>query len=139
MARWYCPSQHCTISLLPDFYASRFPGTLDEVEHVVNVAEQAPSQEAAAEILRPEITLPSALRWLRRRIKPVREILNILAGLLCTECPADLSSFREKYGVKAMLNHLRSLCEEHLQSLPPIIGFGPRHLRRDSLSTRSNN
>ncbi|EFK07399.1 conserved hypothetical protein, partial [delta proteobacterium NaphS2] len=30
--RWYCPSAHKTISLLPDFLASRFPGTLDEIE-----------------------------------------------------------------------------------------------------------
>jgi len=138
VARWYCPAQHCTISLLPDFFASHLPGTLDAVEHVVNVADQAPSQEMAAEILRPEITLPSALRWLRRRKKYVQEILNILTGLLCTGCPAALPSFREKYGVQSVLRHLRSLCEEHLQSLPPIIGFGPRHCRRDSLSALSN-
>ena len=139
VARWYCPVKRCTISLLPDFFPSRFSGTLDEVEHAVNVADQVPSQEAAAEILRPEITLPSALRWLRRRIKPVREILNILTGLLCTECPADLPSFRKKYGVQRVLIHLRGLCEEHLQCLPPFIGFGPRRLWRDSLSALSNN
>jgi len=139
VARWYCPRQHCTISLLPDFFPSRFPGTLDEIEQVVNVANQAPSQEMAAELLRPELTLPAALRWLRRRIKYVREILNILTGLLCTECPPDLPSFRNKYGVQNVLPHLRSLCEEHLQSLPPVIGFGPRYPRRDFLSAPSNN
>ena len=27
MARWYCPQARATIGLLPDFYASRMPGT----------------------------------------------------------------------------------------------------------------
>ena len=139
VARWYCPSEHCTISLLPDFFASRFPGTLDEVEQVVNIVETSISQEQAAENLRPEITLPSALRWMRRRIKYVREILNILAGLLSTECPPDLPSFREKYSVKAVLSHLRFFSEDYLQSLPPIIGFGTRHRHRYSPSMSSNN
>ena len=139
VARWYCPEKRCTISMLPDFFASRFPGTLDEVEHVVNVAEQSTSQEQAAESLRPDITLPSGLRWLRRRLKYVREILNILTGLLCTECPADLTSFRQKYGVQRVLSSLRSLCSEHLQSLPPIVGFGPRHSHRYSPCVSSNN
>jgi len=139
VARWYCPKEHRTISMLPDFFASRFPGTLDEVEHVVNVAEQATSQEQAAELLRPDITLPSGLRWLRRRLQYVLEILNILTGLLCTECPADLTSFRQKYGVRRVLSFLRSLCSEHLQSLPPIVGFGPRHHHRYSPRLSSNN
>jgi hypothetical protein len=31
--------------------------------------------EAAADVLRPEITLPSAVRWIRRRLTPVRRAL----------------------------------------------------------------
>ena len=70
------------ISLLPDFFASRLPGNLDEIEDAVNTAGSCKSQEEAACALRPEITLPSALRWLRRRIKYVIESLTTLAGLL---------------------------------------------------------
>ncbi len=39
VARWYCPCERRTISLLPDFFASRFPGTLDEVEQTVNIVQ----------------------------------------------------------------------------------------------------
>ena len=80
VARYYCPKAHQTISLLPDFFSSRLPGTLDEVEHAVNIAEESSSQEEAAITLRPNLVLPSALRWLQRRLKYVDEILIILTG-----------------------------------------------------------
>ena len=35
VARYYCPEQHTTFGLLPDFYASRVPGTLDDIEHSI--------------------------------------------------------------------------------------------------------
>lgn len=124
--RWYCPEARQSISLLPDFFASRLPGTLDEVEQAVNMAEGYESQEKAAEVLRPGISLPSALRWLRRRLKYVREILTILVGLLVTECAPDLKSFRVKLGTNRILTSLRQIVEEYLLSLPPIVGFGPR-------------
>jgi len=139
VARWYCPSKQRTISLLPDIFASRFPGTLDEVEHVVNIAGTYSSQEQAAEALRPNITLPSALRWLRRRLKYVREILTILSGIFSTECSPNLMSFRRQYSVEMVLTSLRVLAEENLQFLPPIVGFGPRTLNRYSISLPSNN
>jgi hypothetical protein len=54
--------------LLPDHLAARFPGTLSQIEQVVAAVEQAPSVEAAADRLRgDDITLASALRWVRRR------------------------------------------------------------------------
>lgn len=124
--RWFCPDAGQSISLLPDFFASRFPGTLDEVEETVNKAQNYGSQEEAATALRPEISLPSALRWLRRRLGYVRAILTILAGLLSTQCATDLVSFRRKYKTENVLSKLRKLVEEHLPSLPPIVGFGPR-------------
>jgi hypothetical protein len=37
---------------LPDFLAARLPGTLNEIEHAVAVAEQAGSLAAAADALR---------------------------------------------------------------------------------------
>lgn len=139
VARWYCPLGHRTISLLPDCFASRFPGTLDEVERIVNIAETHTTREQAAEALRPDVTLPSALRWLRRRLKYVREILTILSGIFSMECFPDLTSLRRKYSVEMVLTRLRVFAEEHLQSLPPIIGFGPRFLNRYSTSLSSNN
>lgn len=124
--RWFCPQVQQSVSLLPDFFASRFPGTLDEVEETVNIAGSYGSQEKAAEALRPDISLPSALRWLRRRLKYVREILTILAGLLVTGCAPELASFRQKYTTNSVLTRLRELAKEYLCSLPPIVGFGAR-------------
>jgi transposase-like protein len=72
IARYYCPTAHETFSLLPDGLASHFPGALDPIEQVVATVEAARSVEAAADVLRPDITLPSAVRWVRRRLTPVR-------------------------------------------------------------------
>lgn len=137
--RWFCPFVRRSISLLPDFFASRFPGTLDEVEQTVNIAQSYNSQEKAAETLRPDISLPSALRWLRRRIKYVHEALTILAGFLACKCAPELESFRKKYGTESVLTRLRVLAEEHLPSLPPIVGFGPRLRSLYSPLVSSNN
>ncbi len=137
--RWFCPCARRSISLLPDFFASRFPGTLDEVEQTVNIAQSHNSQEKAAETLRPDISLPSALRWLRRRIKYVHEALTILAGLLVSKCAPELESFRKKYSTESVLTRLRVLAEEHLPSLPPIVGFGPRPGSLYSPLVSSNN
>jgi hypothetical protein len=139
VARWYCPCEQQTISLLPDFFASRFPGTLDEVEQVVNRAQSYKSQEEAAEALRPDISLPAGLRWLRRRIRYVREVLTILAGLLVSKCAPELESFRKTYNTDSVLIRLRALAEEYLPSLPPIVGFGPRLGGRYCPLTSSNN
>jgi hypothetical protein len=126
VARWYCPSAHQTISLLPDFFACRFPGTLDEVEQTVNIAQSYTSREAAAEALRPDISLPGGLRWLRRRVRHVREVLTIVAGLLVSRCAPELADFRRKYQTDHVLIRLRKIAEEHLPFLPPIVGFGAR-------------
>ncbi len=83
IARWYCPQGHCTFSLLPDHLAARLPGTLAELERVVQAAEQAPSQQACADALRPDaVSLPSALRWLRRRLQPTHALLLSAVTLL---------------------------------------------------------
>lgn len=139
IARWYCPTAHQTIGLLPDFFASRFPGTLDKVEQTVNIAQNHKSQEEAAEALRPDITLPSALRWLRRRIKYVKEALTIFVGLLQPGCSPDLASFRQKYATDRVLVRLRDIGESHLGSLPQIVGYYPRHKLRYCHSPPSNN
>lgn len=139
VARWYCPCARRTISLLPDFFASRLPGTLDEVEQVVNIVQSYKSQEQAAAELRPDITSISALRWLRRRIGYVREALTLMVGLLVTECAPVLAAFRKKYDTDSVLSKLRDIARAHLPSLPPIIGFGPRCRTRYCHSDSSNN
>ena len=139
VTRYYCPEAHQSISLLPDFFASRLPGTLDEVEHAVNIAEASSSLEMAAFTLRPEISLPSGLRWLRRRLKYVHEILTILTGLLVTECSPELNSFRKVYKTRSIMTGLRDIAGEYLHVLPPIIGFGPRSRDRYCHLCSSNN
>jgi len=105
IARWYCPEGHCTFSLLPDHLAARFPGTLVELEQVVETVESARSLEAAAEVLRPDpITLPSALRWMRRRVAPVRALLVVLIGMfpqLLLGCTPNLGALRERLTKRA--------------------------------------
>ena len=44
---------------------------IDEVEKVVCVVEASRSVEAAADVLRPDIELPGAVRWVRRRLSPI--------------------------------------------------------------------
>lgn len=139
VVRYYCPAAHQSISLLPDFFASHFPGTLDEVEHAVNIAETSSSLEGAAFALRPEVSLPAGLRWLRRRIKYVDEILAILTGLLVTECPPELNAFRKVYKIETVLTGMRSIAQDFLQSLPPIVGFCPMPGSRYSRLCSSNN
>ena len=82
IARYYCPTARETFSLLPDCLASHFPGELDAIEHVVATVEASRSVEAAADVLRPEITLPAAVRWIRRRLTPVRRALLTIVTLV---------------------------------------------------------
>lgn len=129
IARWYCPDSHTTFSLLPDCLAARLPGTLEEVEHAVAVAEQAPSREAAANVLRRDpISLPSALRWLQRRVDRVHECLVVALGLLpdyLAGCATTVTHFRTRLGHDAVLMALRGLAAAVLSELPTPVGFSP--------------
>lgn len=133
IARWYCPQGHCTFSLLPEFLASHLAGTLVELEAVVLVVEQAPSQEVASERLRPDVELPGALRWLRRRVQGVRQFLWLVKGLfpdLFAGCERSLTAFGERLGVEGpVLVVLREMAEPFLADLPTPVGFCPRRRR----------
>jgi len=139
IARYYCPTARETFSLLPDCLASHFPGELDAIEHVVATVETARSVEAAADVLRPDITLPSAVRWIRRRLTPIR------AGLITvvTLCPgalagdARLSAVRTALTTAAALVVLREHVADHLTALPTPLGFQPRRSRRAGPPPRS--
>lgn len=133
IARWYCRTAHATISLLPDFLCSRLTGTLEEVEAVVATADAASTREAASEELRPDIELPGALRWLRRRTRLVHAglaaVIGLLPGLLAG-CKPTVTSVRSALGAEIALVCLRERVAPHLAALPPPLGFGPRPARR---------
>ncbi len=128
IARWYCREGHCTFSLLPDCFAARLPGTLVDVEAVVEGVEQARTREAAADTLRPDIELPGGLRWLRRRFLPVYAALQLLRGLMADRfcsCWPTLSGFRSCLGAESVLLALRGVAAVHLHVLPPPLGLRP--------------
>ncbi|HUX26850.1 MAG TPA: hypothetical protein VMV87_19815 [Burkholderiales bacterium] len=128
IARWYCPQGHRTFSLLPDHLAARFPGTLSEIERVVATVEQARSLEAAADALRGDpVTLASAVRWVRRRVVPVRSLLTVLVGLFpqwFLGCVPTVGALRERLSCEQVLLSLRELAQAHLQALSRPLGFG---------------
>ena len=133
VARWYCPQSHTTFSLLPDCLAARLPGTLDDLEAVVVVAEEAGSQAAAANEVRcpsddDAIELPGALRWLRRRVDLVYDALARVIGLIPDKlagCIATMSAVRERLNSDSALMALRGLVAGQLQTLPAPLGFQP--------------
>ena len=122
VARWYCPQGHQTFSLVPDFLASRFPGLLTSIEAAAVAAKEFGSQERAADALRGiDVTLPSAMRWLRRRVRAVQVAVEAVWGLepqmpLSTTLTSDV-----------LLNLRRSLTPQLLCKLPPPLGFLPSH------------
>jgi hypothetical protein len=118
---------------LPDFLASRLSGTLGEVEEAVAAAEGAASREVAAERVRPAVaadavTLPAALRWLRRRLGAVRAGLVAAVTLVpaLAECQPTLGAVRERLGVSGALVALRSAAASHLGAMPAPVGFRAR-------------
>jgi hypothetical protein len=133
IARYYCPTAHETFSLLPDCLASQFPGELDAIEYVVATVEIARSIEAAADVLRPDITLPSAVRWVRRRLTPIRLALRTVVTLLPDRFTGDarLSAVCRALATTAALTTLRTHAASHLIGLPPPLGFRPHRLGRD--------
>lgn len=127
IARWYCPQGHRTFSLLPDHLAARFPGTLSEIEQVVATVEQSKSVEAAADALRSDpVTLPSAIRWVRRRVRLVRALLTIVVGLLPQSllgCVPTITALRARWACPQVLVALRERANTHLQALARPLGF----------------
>ena len=134
VARYYCPEQHTTFGLLPDFYASRMPGTLDDLEQSAATAEAASGVEQAADALRPAdapdaITLGAAVAWVRRRVALVSALLVTVAGLfpeLFEDMGRSIRAWREKLHTSRVLVALRGICERHLHSLPRPLGLNPR-------------
>lgn len=136
IARFYCRKGRVTFSLLPDFLAARFSGSLDEVEQSVDAAAREPTLSAAARRLRPELNDErSALRWLRRRLEAVQSALVSLVTSLpeLFGCVPELSAVRTHLGVVSVLRALRSTAARFLPSLLAPLGF--RH--RNAASVKS--
>ena len=129
IARWYCPESHMTFSLLPDCLAARLPGTLQDLEAAVAVAEAASSLAAAADAVRRDaVLLPGAMRWVRRRVRLVHRALAAVRGLWperFLHCAAEVGAFRARLGTAAVLVRLRGLGARQLQTLPAPVGFLP--------------
>lgn len=144
VARFYCPEQHTTFGLLPDFYASRMPGTLDGIEAAAATAEAVGGLERAAEQLRPAgepdaVSLGAAVAWLRRRLVLVRALLVTVMGLmpdLFGGVGLSVRAWRERVGSSRVLVALRGICARYLYALPRPLGLNPGALRARALGGR---
>ena len=148
IARGYCWLGHFTVSLLPDFLASRLPSTLAEVEQEVALVERsAGSIAATAARQHPTVgetdRVQGAERRLRRRSKGVRAALVTLVGLMpevFAGHPPTLEGFRAALasglGLAPVLVALRGCAAPHLAHLPPPLGFGPRSFLRRAAALR---
>jgi hypothetical protein len=148
VTRYYCPEQHTTFGLLPDCYASRVPGTLDDIEHTAARAEASASVEHTAEELRPgeegdAVTLSVAVAWVRRRIAWVRALLIVVAGMFPDVFGGvrrgSVRAFREHLGTSRVLVALRGICARHLHALPVPLGLNPRPAEARARGGSANN
>lgn len=130
IARFRCPEARRTWSLLPDCLAVRLSGDLSAVEEVVACVEQSGSIETAADSLRPaEISLTCAVRWVRRRLVPVRAALLAMFTLMpqmFAEYVPTVEEARQILCTTSALVTLREIAADRLAALPPPLGFGPR-------------
>jgi hypothetical protein len=129
IARWYCRQGHRTFSLLPDHLAARFPGTLAQIEEVVAVVEASASLESAANALRPDdVSLATALRWIRRRLRLVRlnliAVVSLLPDLFVGTAPS-IHALRRLLGAESAWVALRAISAAHLAALSRPLGLRP--------------
>lgn len=137
VARWWCPKQGASISLLPSFLAARWSGTVDAVEDVVAKVEAAGGVAAAVDALHPPdaadaIGLACALRFIQRRVAAIRVALLAIATLMPDRFAGvlpTLASFRARLGTERVLVVVRELAERHLGALPVPLGFRARARR----------
>jgi hypothetical protein len=113
--------------LLPDCLAARFGGTLAQVEQVVRAVERGPSvEQVAGKLVSVEVSLPAAVRWVRRRLNAVRAVLVALIGLYpgrFAGCLPTICSFGERLATECVLVALRQVGSDQLAHLPSPVGF----------------
>jgi len=128
IARWYCPDGHRTFSLLPDFLAAKLPGLLASIEDSIAVASSSKSMEAAADAVRgPDVSLPGAIRWLRRRVRAVRAALDAVKRVV-QELPIGTDATNSARQIdcdqgQVLLRLRSSLSPQILNLIPPPLGF----------------
>jgi hypothetical protein len=112
---------------LPDFLAARLPGLLAVIDHSVVVASSAKSMEAAADALRgPDVSLPGAVRWLRRRIRAVRMALaHVMPETVIGAAARGSAPERDLAKGRVLLGLRRSLSPQILDTIPAPLGFRP--------------
>lgn len=137
VARWYCRLGQVTISLLPDCLASQVSGGLQEIESAARAAEDGKSIEAVAGSLRPDIELPGAVRWLRRRIEYTRSALVVARGLSPDVLAGAMPTLREvseALGVEdGILVRLRAELGARLSCVAAPVGFAARSRPRSTI------
>jgi len=131
--RFWCPLAGHSISLLPESLAAGITGSLDAIEDVAEAVE-VHGVAGALEIVLPSdaenaVSLPSAMRWLRRRVRWVRSVLLALVTLLADRfvgVAPTLTAVRAALGVDRALVALRSIAASHLVALWRPFGLCPR-------------
>lgn len=138
VARFWCPLERASVSVLPAFLAARLMGTLDEVEAAVDAVSARGSVARAVEVVHPPdaptpLGYEAAIASVRRRVRAVHAVLLAaitllparFAGLLPT-----LSAFRERLGVSRVLVTLRTLAEPIVSALAVPLGVHRRWTAR---------
>lgn len=139
VARFWCPQERASISVLPAFLAARLVGTLDEVEAVVDTVTETGSVSAAAEAVHPAdaptpLSYEAAIASVRRRARALHAVLLAAITLLPSRFAGlvpTLASFRERLGVSRVLVTLRTLSEPIIAALPVPLGVRRRSNRRE--------
>lgn len=141
VARFWCPRERASVSVLPAFLAARLVGTLDEVEAVVDTVSASGSMAKAAEAVHPAdaprpLSYEAALASVRRRARAVRAALLAAITLLPAHFAGlvpTLTAFRERLGALRVLVTLRTLAEPIIGALPAPLGVRHRSSRREEV------
>jgi len=150
---------------LPDCYASRVSGPLIRIEKVVIMVEKAAGIDADSEIKLTDLSLSDLdlvehaeaagvdqelfdstldIRWLKRRVEYVHEILVIMIFLFpeyFSGCIPTLSAFRSRLAQNSIsqdfiLVQLRMLSIDRIHTIPFPMGFQPKGIIVDHRKTR---
>jgi hypothetical protein len=139
VARFWCPREGASVSILPAFLAARLMGTLDEVEAAADAVSATGSVARATDVVHPPdapvpLSYDAAIASVRRRVRAVRAVLLAAITLLPARFAGlapTLVAFRERLGVSRVLVTLRTLAEPIMSALPVPLGVHHRSSRRE--------
>lgn len=135
------------MSLLPDFAAARYGGTLGAIEQAVDEYEEqrlrgATAQQAAQEV-RPDIEAQGALRWVRRRTRWFHAALMLVMGCapeVLAQVELSVRNMRQILGTRQVLLRVREIAHQQLQHAPAPVGLAAvEHVRSDALQRVQHN